>query len=554
MTITSLSTFQILFRLIVFLINIIGIYLIISVGKQKTDRRISYSFISMVILMFTWVNFASLSRNIPIDKGIIFIRIAWSITPLFFFVVFYFILEFLKEEKKKYNFIKSVFFLFSIVSIPLVFFTSLVIEDIYFVNTTLNIVYGPASWGFFFLVLLFTFTNIYVLFKRYFKIESITERKKVEYVLVGFLFFFIANGIFNLILPFFFKIFHLYYLGDYSTIILLSFFAYAIVKKELFGIKVVLSQILVVILALLILIQAIFTPSLEWKIINGAMFVFFIFFGIYLIKAIKKEEERTKKAEEVAKEEKRLREKSEELIKDFERLSDAKNQFIMATQHHLRTPLTSMRGYLDLIGGGSFGKVPKKLKAVLERFEASTVRLVRMVNEFLDISQFQLGKEVVFLRPKGKIEPILKEMKEELKFQADDKGIRLKIEKPKTPLPLIKADIEKLKAAFFNIADNAIKYTQKGRVEITTEVLDSKLRVYVKDTGIGLSKEEQETLFTKLFERGTEAKKAFSTGRGIGLYLSYQIVKAHNGKLWAESEGKGKGSTFIFELPIDKEG
>ncbi|MFA7151169.1 MAG: ATP-binding protein, partial [Candidatus Paceibacterota bacterium] len=52
----------------------------------------------------------------------------------------------------------------------------------------------------------------------------------------------------------------------------------------------------------------------------------------------------------------------------------------------------------------------------------------------------------------------------------------------------------------------------------------------------------------------TEAKKAFSTGRGIGLYLSYQIVKAHNGKLWAESEGKGKGSTFIFELPIDKEG
>ncbi len=554
MTITSISTFQILFRLIVFLINIIGIYLIFLMKKEKVERKIKISFISMVILMFTWVNFASLSRNLPIEKGLIFIRIAWSITPLFFFVIFYFILEFLNKQKSKWVFLKLFFLPISIISIPLVLFTSLVIKDIYFVERTLNILYGRASWWFFATVLVLTAINLYILLNKYFKIKDSIERKKIEYVLIGFLIFFILNGVFNLVLPFFFNIFHLYYLGDYSTIVLISFFAYAIIKKELFGIKIVLTQILVFGLAFLTLIQAIFTPSLEWKIINGAILFFFVFFGIYLVKAVKQEEERTKKAERIAKREKRLREDSEKLIVEIKRLNEAKTQFVLATQHHLRTPLTSMKGYLELIFEGTYGKVPKKVNDVLRRFRASTDRLVRMVNEFLDISQFQMGKGVVFLKPGVSIEPILREMKEELMFQAKDKGISLIVYKPKKPLPFIKADIEKLKAAFFNIADNAVKYTRKGSVKIRAEVTNSKIRVSIKDTGMGISEKERGTLFRRLFERGEGARQAFSTGKGIGLYLSYQIVKAHNGNLLVESEGKEKGSTFIIELPIDKEG
>ena len=75
------------------------------------------------------------------------------------------------------------------------------------------------------------------------------------------------------------------------------------------------------------------------------------------------------------------------------------------------------------------------------------------------------------------------------------------------------------------------------------------MKIVVKDTGIGMAKEELKNLFQRTFERGKEAKEVFATGRGIGLFIAYQIIKAHNGRIWAESKGRGKGSTFYIELP-----
>jgi len=224
---------------------------------------------------------------------------------------------------------------------------------------------------------------------------------------------------------------------------------------------------------------------------------------------------------------------------------------MLATQHHLRTPLTSMIGYLDLIFGGTYGKVPQKLNKTLQKFQISTDRLIKVVNELLDISQFQLGKKVISLQPNIQIEPILKEIIEELSQEAETKKIYLKLQKPKKKLPPIKADSEKLKVALTNIIDNGIKYTNKGGVTIRLEIKDLRLQIIVKDTGIGVSKEELKTLFKRTFERNEQAKKVYTTGRGIGLYIASQIIEAHQGNLWAESEGKGKGSTFYVEPPVD---
>ncbi len=222
----------------------------------------------------------------------------------------------------------------------------------------------------------------------------------------------------------------------------------------------------------------------------------------------------------------------------------------MITQHHLRTPLTSMKGYTDLILTETYGKVPSKIKEAILKLQISINRLIKMVNELLDISQFQLGKKVVSLQPNIKIEPILKEILEELQFTAQTKGVYLKLEKPMEKLPIIEADPEKLKVALFNIFDNGIKYTTKGGITIKLQISDKKLRIISQDTGIGILKENMKNLFTGIFERGEEAKKLFTTGRGIGLYIASQIIQAHNGRIWAESEGPGKGSTFFIELPV----
>jgi signal transduction histidine kinase len=138
---------------------------------------------------------------------------------------------------------------------------------------------------------------------------------------------------------------------------------------------------------------------------------------------------------------------------------------------------------------------------------------------------------------------------EELKFETEAKKIYIKLEKPEV-VPRIVADLEKLKVALFNLVDNAIKYTSKGGVTIKLETADRKLKIIVEDTGMGLSKEEIDKLFNRIFERTKEAQKTNVTGRGIGLYITGQVVLAHNGKIWVESEGKGKGSRFCVELPV----
>jgi signal transduction histidine kinase len=177
------------------------------------------------------------------------------------------------------------------------------------------------------------------------------------------------------------------------------------------------------------------------------------------------------------------------------------------------------------------------------------------VNELLDISQFQLGKKIVILKDGIDIEPILREIMEELEAEAKTKKIYLELVKPKKALPLTKADPEKLKVAITNIIDNGVKYTSKGGVTISLKAqmigAKAKLQIIIKDTGMGIAKEELKTLFSRTFERGEKAKQVYTTGRGIGLYITYQIIKAHNGKIWAESEGRNKGTSFYIELPVD---
>jgi len=257
-----------------------------------------------------------------------------------------------------------------------------------------------------------------------------------------------------------------------------------------------------------------------------------------------------KKVKEQTKEIREAYEIEKEARESLERINDAKTQFIMATQHYLRTPLASMQGYIDLLRGGTYGRVPKKIQDVVEKFAVSTGNEIKIVNDLLDISQFQLGKQVVFPGDVVKLSELIKEAIADLKLEAEKKGIALTMDAPDN-IPTIRADLQKLKMAIYNIIDNAVKYTQKGSVTIRLENKKDKVLMIVKDTGTGIPKERQKDLFNKLFERGEGAMKMFATGRGIGLWITYRIIDAHKGKIWAESEGENKGSAFFIELPID---
>ena len=180
----------------------------------------------------------------------------------------------------------------------------------------------------------------------------------------------------------------------------------------------------------------------------------------------------------------------------------------------------------------------------------SNERLIKLVEDLLTVSRIESGRlefdwEMVSFE--NMIDGVIKEFSQ----MAENKGLYLKFIKPKKVLPKIKVDSLKIRQVVQNLIDNALHYTEKGGITINLKLKKDKVVFSIKDTGIGVSDEEKVVLFEK-FSRGKDVDKINTEGTGLGLYLSVKMVEAHQGKIWVESEGRNKGSTFYFELPMKR--
>ena len=229
-------------------------------------------------------------------------------------------------------------------------------------------------------------------------------------------------------------------------------------------------------------------------------------------------------------------------------LDKAKSEFISLASHQLRTPLTAIKGYISMILEGSYGKLPGSASKPLNNVLGSAERLIRIVNDLLNISKIELGKMELNKTP-ANIEELITACYEEMEHTAESKGLKIIWNKPKSRLPEIEIDKLKISQVISNLIDNAIKYTQKGEVEIKAAKTDSVIRISIKDTGEGLTEEELKMVFEG-FTRGAAGIAYWIEGAGLGLYIAKKYVDLHHGKIWVESEGKGKGSAFYIELPI----
>jgi signal transduction histidine kinase len=231
-----------------------------------------------------------------------------------------------------------------------------------------------------------------------------------------------------------------------------------------------------------------------------------------------------------------------------EQLDNAKSDFIAIASHQLRTPLTAIKGFVSLLIEGSYGEVePKQLK-VLKNIYASNQKLVGLVDDLLNISRMETGR-MEFTPVPCQMETICQGIIDSFTSTAKECGLNLEYKKPKTALPELIIDGDKVREVISNMLDNAIKYTPRGDVKLKIEQIADNIRVTVSDTGIGVLDTEMPYLFTK-FSRGKDTKRLNATGIGIGLYVDKFIIEAQGGRIWAESDGGEKGSRFIIELPI----
>ncbi|MBU4369398.1 HAMP domain-containing histidine kinase [Patescibacteria group bacterium] len=220
-------------------------------------------------------------------------------------------------------------------------------------------------------------------------------------------------------------------------------------------------------------------------------------------------------------------------------------------QHHTRTPLSNIKNFACFLLDGGFGHINKGQKQALKIIINKVEESVDLANLYLDVSEFEAGKG--FLDKKEVyLEKIIRDQMKKLAYEAKLKGVKITFKSDKD-LSKILVDPEKIGLVYYTLLDNAIKYTpqKEGKIILGLKKTEKETILFsCQDNGIGIKKEEISSIAKAAFQRSKEARSVHGTGKGLALYLSRLIVEAHQGELWAESEGLSKGSTFYVELPM----
>ena len=248
----------------------------------------------------------------------------------------------------------------------------------------------------------------------------------------------------------------------------------------------------------------------------------------------------------------RLREQTTTtLIEDAIRrkeLENMRNQFISAVTHELRTPLVSIKGYVDLTLEGS-ESMTESVQSNLHVVKRNTDRLLSLVNDLLDLSRMQAGRLELELQPVD-FKTVIQSCMAEAKPLIEEKKLSVGMEVPDKPM-LIQGDQVRLCQVLMNLLSNATKFSPEGSdVTLRVKEENKSIKVQVSDRGIGIRKEN----LARVFEPFSAIEKStYVKGTGLGLSITKGLVEAHGGKIWAESEGEGKGATFSFTIPKRKE-
>jgi len=236
-------------------------------------------------------------------------------------------------------------------------------------------------------------------------------------------------------------------------------------------------------------------------------------------------------------------------ITELKKVDQLKSEFLSVVSHELRTPLTPIKGYLSLLLGGQLGEVDPKQKEALNVILGQSNHLHKLIDTVIDISRIEAGKRLELEKEPIFLEEVVKEIVGASTSAFSAKNVRIEARYPESSLVVI-GDKKKLLRVLDNLLGNALKFTPAGgMVRIAVEKGDNRMEVTVADTGIGI----ESKYLSKIFERFYQIDSSYTRsvgGIGMGLAIAKEIVEAHGGKIWTESEGPGRGTKIVFTLPI----
>ncbi len=321
--------------------------------------------------------------------------------------------------------------------------------------------------------------------------------------------------------------------GLFGMPILLMYLGYLIVRYHAFDLRIFGTQALVLALIALIGAEFAFVTSVTNRILVGITLVLTGFIGLILIRSVRREIEQ--------------RQRIELLAKDLGVSNKQQETLIRFISHQLKGFIAKSRNIFSMIQEGDYGTPPETMKAVIAEGFNSSTKGAQTIQEILNASNIKSGK-VTYMNQACDFKALLEGVVAGLKPAADAKGVTLTLVMPSEPVPCM-GDKMQMENALRNLIDNSIKYTPTGSITVTLTQGEGKLRLVLQDTGVGITPEDMQHLFTE-GGHGAESQKVNIDSTGFGLYIVKNIIEAHKGKVWAQSEGAGKGSTFTVELPI----
>ncbi len=319
--------------------------------------------------------------------------------------------------------------------------------------------------------------------------------------------------------------------------------AYLIIKFKAFDIKLFSIHAFMVTLWLLVF-SLLFVRTSDNA--NTIIFVTLIFFAVIarpLSKAVEQEIVGREKNAALADDLKHANTR----LQDLDR---TKSEFVSIASHQLRTPLTAIRGFAELMRDGSYGEVPTKFLEPLAHIEESVQNMAMCINDFLNVSRIESGT-MQYETSLFSLKELASSITGELTQYALKRNLHLVFEgKTDSPLP-VSADEGKVRQILQNLIDNSIKYTLTGTITIRAELNApaNTAIISISDTGIGMSQETLNIIFDK-FVRASNANTTNMYGTGLGLYIAKEMAVAMKGRVTAASWGEGQGSTFTLELPL----
>jgi len=249
----------------------------------------------------------------------------------------------------------------------------------------------------------------------------------------------------------------------------------------------------------------------------------------------------------------RIRQRTVELEEKSRQLAAAsrhKSDFLANVSHELRTPMNAILGFNEMILDQVYGDISDELRRPLSDIQQSGRHLLRLISDVLDLSKIEAGRMDLVLGEYSVLDTVTA-VRVSLASLAAEKGLEFVVSTP-AEMPLAYGDGRRVTQCLLNLAGNALKFTRQGRVEIAVDLLNEMLRFRVSDTGIGISREQIDKLFTEFQQADATIAREFG-GTGLGLSITRKFVEMHEGRVWAESE-IGKGSTFFFSIPLHVKG